>query len=237
MFTKIEQPGLLRKIVAQIKYNISVGRLEKGDKLPSERQMRDMFGLSRATIREALKALNTLGVVECNHGSGNYISSNLSNSLTEPLSIMFMLEGGHVGQTYELRRAIEFAAAGSAARNMDSAGIKRLQSLCSCIEESVDENEKAGHDFQFHYEIARASRNPLLVVLLNAVETLVSEHIHDARASILKVRHKEDVINRQHRDLVDALSARDSAGAEKAVLAHMELIRENMSDAGWPEGE
>src|SRR5690606_24269069 len=93
MFTKIEPPGLLRKIVDQVKQNIASGNLKKGDKLPSERQMSEMFGLSRATIREAIKALNTLGIIECSHGSGNYISSNLSNSLTEPLSIMFMLEG------------------------------------------------------------------------------------------------------------------------------------------------
>lgn len=229
MFTKIEPPGLLRKIVDQVKQNIASGNLKKGDKLPSERQMSEMFGLSRATIREAIKALNTLGIIECSHGSGNYISSNLSNSLTEPLSIMFMLEDGHPGHTLELRRAIEFAAAGSAARNIEETELARLRALCDCIEASTDENEKARYDFQFHREIARASGNPLLIVLLNAVETLISEHVHDARASILKDSSKEDIINRQHRDIVDALSRSSPEEAEKAVLAHMELIRENMT--------
>ena len=229
MFTKIEPPGLLRKIVDQVKQNIASGNLKKGDKLPSERQMSEMFGLSRATIREAIKALNTLGIIECSHGSGNYISSNLSNSLTEPLSIMFMLEGGHPGHTLELRRAIEFAAAGSAARNIEETKLARLRALCDCIEASTDENEKARYDFQFHREIARASGNPLLIVLLNAVETLISEHVHDARASILKDSSKEDIINRQHRDIVDALSRSSPEEAEKAVLAHIELIRENMT--------
>lgn len=229
MFTKIEPPGLLRKIVDQVKQNIASGNLKKGDKLPSERQMSEMFGLSRATIREAIKALNTLGIIECSHGSGNYISSNLSNSLTEPLSIMFMLEGGHPGHTLELRRAIEFAAAGSAARNIEETELARLRALCDCIEASTDENEKARYDFQFHREIARASGNPLLIVLLNAVETLISEHVHDARASILKDSSKEDIINRQHRDIVDALSRSSPEEAEKAVLAHIELIRENMA--------
>ena len=229
MFTKIEPPGLLRKIVDQVKQNIASGNLKKGDKLPSERQMSEMFGLSRATIREAIKALNTLGIIECSHGSGNYISSNLSNSLTEPLSIMFMLEGGHPGHTLELRRAIEFAAAGSAARNIEETELARLRALCDCIEASTDENEKARYDFQFHREIARASGNPLLIVLLNAVETLISEHVHDARASILKDSSKEDIINRQHRDIVDALSRSSPEEAEKAALAHMELIRENMT--------
>ena len=114
--------------------------------------MREMFGLSRATIREAIKALNTLGIVESSHGSGNYISSNLSNSLTEPLSIMFMLEDGHPGHT-ELRRAIEFAAA-APQRNIDQVELERLGALCDCIEKSTDENEKARYDFQFHREIA-----------------------------------------------------------------------------------
>jgi GntR family transcriptional repressor for pyruvate dehydrogenase complex len=228
VFTKIEQPDLLRKIVAQIKHNISTGQLAKGDKLLSERQMAEMFGLSRATVREAIKALDMLGLVECSHGSGNYISSNLSNSLSEPLSIMFMLEGGNIEQTHELRRAIEFAAAGAAARRIKPDSLKHLNSLCSKIENSADENEKAKYDLEFHYEIAAASQNPLLVTLLNAAETLISEHIQDARAGILRIRGNEAIINRQHRELLDALGRGDAEAAERTALAHMELIHKNI---------
>lgn len=228
MFRKIKPPDLLGKILAQIKYNISIGRLGKGDRLPSERQMAEMFGLSRSTVREAIKSLNMLGLLECSHGSGNYISTNLSNSLTEPLSIMFMLEGGNIDQTHELRRAIEFAAAGVAAKHIKPDSLKRLNSLCSKLETSVDENEKAKYDLQFHYEIAKASQNPLLVTLLNAAESLISEHIHDARASILRIPGNETIINRQHREILDALSCSDPELAEKAALAHMELIRKNI---------
>lgn len=227
MFTKIEQPDMLRKIIGQIKQNIAEGRLQKGDRLPSERQMVEMFGLSRATIREALKALEMLGLIDCAHGSGNYISSNLSHSLSEPLSIMFMLENGSVEQTYQLRRSLEFSTAGLAATQADGQSIANMRQLCRLIESSQVEAQKALHDRRLHMEIARASKNPLLVTLLNACEELLSEHIRDAREQIVKSLHNDSQINAQHRALVDAIEAHDPAAAEQAILQHMELIATN----------
>jgi len=105
MFNRIEKPNILHEILRQFKESIASGQLSKGDKLPSERQMSETFGVSRATIREAIKALELIGLVECVHGNGNYIASNLDYSLVEPLSIMFNLEGGTLAQVQEIRRS------------------------------------------------------------------------------------------------------------------------------------
>jgi len=226
MFTKIEQPDILDKIVGQIKENIAAGRLQKGDRLPSERQLVETFGLSRATIREAIKALEMLGLVDCAHGSGNYISSNLSQSLSEPLSIMFLLERGTEAQTYQLRRSLEFATVGLAARYADSRESEVLLALCEAVEGGRTELEKTSLDRQLHMEIARASKNPLLITLLNACETLIEANITGARAQIIRRLSNDNIINVEHREIVEAIIARDIERAERAMLKHMDTVAE-----------
>ena len=223
-FERIESPNLLQKIISQIKYNISIGELQKGSKLPSERAMCAMFGLSRATVREALKMLELLGLVECLHGSGYYISSNLGQTLAEPLSIMFLLEKGDIRHTHELRRAIELEIAGIASSKASEEDLQQMEELLRKIEKGTDERERADCDRQFHYAIARATGNPLLMILLNATEDLVDDHIHDARIHILQRGNNETLINCQHRALLAALKARDEDAARAAITEHMDLI-------------
>ena len=223
-FKRIVPPNLLKQIIAQIKFNISIGELKKGDKLPSERLMCSMFELSRSTVREALKTLEMLGLVECMHGSGYYISNNLSNAMSEPLSIMMLLERGGIMQTHELRRALEIESAGLAAKNATESDIYAMEMLIKQIRNERDEQVKATLDQQFHYAIARSSGNPLLIVLLNACEALVNEHIHDARIMIIQKGNNEVLINLQHADILDAIKAHDSDAARQAVLRHMQLI-------------
>ena len=223
-FTKIEPPNLLHQIIAQIKHNISIGELRKGDKLPSERCLCAEFGLSRSTVREALKTLEVLGLVECLHGSGYYIASNLCNTLSEPLSIMMLVERGSTMHTHELRRALEQESAALAAVHASSADIAVMETLVARIQTEQSEQVKAMLDQQFHYAIARASGNPLLVTLLNACETLINEHIHDARLMIIQNGNNEEIINRQHAAILAAIKKGNRKSAANAVNEHMELI-------------
>lgn len=222
-FTKIEPPNLLYQIIAQIKRNLATGELRKGDKLPSERHLCTVFGLSRATVREALKTLEILGLVECLHGSGYYISSNLCNTMSEPLSIMMLVERGSMVHTHELRRALEQESAALAAAHASDADIAIMETLIAHINMEQDEQVKAALDQQFHYALARASGNPLLVTLLNACESLINEHIHDARILIIQ-NDNEMLINRQHEAILAAIKKRSSKAAAAAMKEHMELI-------------
>ena len=215
-FTKIEPPNLLYQIISQIKRNLATGELRKGDKLPSERHLCTAFGLSRATVREALKTLEILGLVECLHGSGYYISSNLCNTMSEPLSIMMLVERGSILHTHELRRALEQESAALAATHASDADIAIMETLIAHINMEQDEQVKAALDQQFHYALARASGNPLLVTLLN-------EHIHDARILIIQ-SDNEMLINRQHEAILAAIKKRSSKAAAAAMKEHMELI-------------
>ena len=89
MSTPIRNPKAYDQVIEVIKDKIKKGKIKKGDKLPSEREMAESLGLSRASVREALRALEVIGLIESIQGAGNYIRTNFDNSLIEPLSLMF----------------------------------------------------------------------------------------------------------------------------------------------------
>ena len=96
MSTPIRNPKAYDQVIEVIKDKIKKGKIKKGDKLPSEREMAESLGLSRASVREALRALEVIGLIESIQGAGNYIRTNFDNSLIEPLSLMFMLQESSV---------------------------------------------------------------------------------------------------------------------------------------------
>lgn len=223
-FTPIQPPDLLRQIIAQIKQNIASGALRKGDRLPSERDLSAAFGISRPTLREALKNLEMLGVVECLHGSGYYISANPCSAIAEPLGIMMQIEGGSIMHTHQLRRAIEQEGAALAAAHATEDDIAAMEALIKRIPVERDEQTKAALDRQFHYAIAQASGNPLLTTLLSACESLIDEHIQGARLRIIQNDANEARIDGQHEAILSAIRRGDSLGAADAVGEHMALI-------------
>ena len=89
MFTSIDKGKVYLEIMRQIKEGIRSGQLKKGDRLPSERQMAEQLRVSRATVREAIRSLEIMGLINCVQGEGNFIPKNLDNSLTEPMSLIF----------------------------------------------------------------------------------------------------------------------------------------------------
>lgn len=224
MFERIEQPKIIQEILSQIKQQIANHTLKKGDRLPSERALAEMFGVARATIREALKVLEMMGLIECVQGSGNYIANNMESSLTEPLSIMFMLEQGNLMQVLQLRRALETASVEIAAKNIDEQTLQKLEQLCIQLEGTSDESEKTANDRAFHYAISAASDNPLITTMLNAVSSLVENLITDARKLMLQEAHMSALINQQHRQVLNALKNKDARMAVAAMNAHMDAI-------------
>ena len=94
MFNSISNKKVYEQVIEQIQKNIMDGTFKNGDKLPSERELSEKMAVSRTSIREALRVLETMGVVESRQGEGNFICSNIEKSLLQPLSMMFKLNNG-----------------------------------------------------------------------------------------------------------------------------------------------
>ncbi len=223
MFKQIRTNKVYNQIINQIKISIKKGELKKGDRLPSERKLSEQLGVSRATVREAIRSLEIMGLVQCLQGEGNFITNNLENSLIEPISLMFMLNQGKINEISELRRALELESVKLASKKISDLSIKKLEELCSIIENSNNEAKRAEADKELHYEIAKASENILIINILNASSLLIENLIKDVRVKILR-NENADIINLQHRSLVNDLKNKDTKNAVNHMNEHMELI-------------
>ena len=116
MLSPVKNLKIYELVMEQIKDLVKKGQLMSGDKLPSERELCEKLEVSRSSVREALKALQMLGLIESKHGEGNFIKENFEDSLLEPLSIVFLLLGSKNEEVLELRRVIEPEIAALAAK-------------------------------------------------------------------------------------------------------------------------
>lgn len=227
MFTPIKNTKVYEQVIEQIKDMIADGTLKKGDKLPSERDLAEQLGISRASIREAIRSLEIIGLIESKQGDGNFIRSSFENSLFEPLSIMFMLNECKLEEIFELRKVIEIETAALAAKQVTDEELDYILELINKMRNSENEEERVTYDTKFHYKIAQASRNFLIVNILNTVSTLMDSFIKDARKIIISNKHKDD-IDFQHKKIWNALKNHNPGEAAEAMRKHMELINENL---------
>ena len=170
-------------------------------------------------MREALKALTMIGLIESKHGEGNFIKSNFENSLLEPLSIVFLLIGSKNEDIIELRRIIEPEAAGLAAKNITESELRDLKEIMKELNNSLDAEICAQLDKKFHYKIARASGNHLISTIMFSISSLIEKYIDSSR--IHNINKK--VVKLQHEEIYKALESRDSKKASEYVKKHLEL--------------
>lgn len=219
MLNPVKNTKVYEVIMEEIKDIVKKGELKSGEKLPSERELADKLEVSRTSVREALKALTMLGLIESKHGEGNFIKSNFENSLLEPLSIVFLLIGSKNEDIIELRRIIEPEAAGLAAKNITESELRDLKEIMKELNNSLDAEICAQLDKKFHYKIAQASGNHLISTIMFSISSLIEKYIDSSR--IHNINKK--VIKLQHEEIYKALESRDSKKASEYVKKHLEL--------------
>ncbi|AKC61821.1 FadR/GntR family transcriptional regulator [Clostridium sporogenes] len=223
MFMPIKNAKVYEQVIEQIKIMIVSGNLQKGDKLPSERELVDQLKVSRTSIREALRALEIVGLIKCKQGEGNFIRDNFDNSLFEPLSLVFMLEKSNKEDIIEVRGIIEVEATALAAKRITKEQLKKLEHIIDEIKNIEDEKLLAKLDKNFHYEIAQASNNFILLNIINSCSSLIDSLIQNARYKIIKNNvNKEELVN-QHEKIYLALKEKDAELASKLMREHLEF--------------
>ena len=217
MLTPIKNVKVYEIIMNQIKDIVRSGELKRGDKLPSERDLALKLNVSRTSVREAIKALETLGLIESRHGEGNYIRSDFEDILLEPLSIVFMLLGSDNNEILQLRNVIEPEVAKIAAENITDEEIEKIEDIIEKLSTTKDSKECASLDKEFHYSIAKASKNHLLSTIIFSVSSLIEEYIDESKIYDDK---KEEVI-KEHRKILKALKEHNKEEAFKEAKNHL----------------
>lgn len=158
------------KVIEYIKEQMKNGTIQIGGKLETERKLSEKLGISRPSIREALRSMENIGLIESKQGSGNYLLGNFSKNLTESFSLMLLMKQVDYVDITEVRRAIELEAYKIAMRSISD---QQLKDIKSCLVNPLNERfeNEILFDKNFHFSIVKATGNGFM---MNIVEPLAS---------------------------------------------------------------
>jgi DNA-binding FadR family transcriptional regulator len=226
-FVPVARRSVAADAAEQIKELILRGVLEPGDRLPVERELASQLGVSRPTLREAIRALVSIGVLEPRQGSGTYVTDLAPATLAEPLVFAMRRNERLLPALIDVRIMLEVGAIEHTAARIDDVAVAELRRLAVLVGTARDDPELSiERDWMFHRAIYAAAENPILTALLDSIshigkrtrgETIVRDDVHD------------DVMA-QHAAIVDALETREPAAAAAAMLEHLSYVRSSLPD-------
>jgi GntR family transcriptional repressor for pyruvate dehydrogenase complex len=212
-------PSVTDEAIDKIQELIISGSWGPGDRLPKETELAAQLGLSRNSLREAVRALSQLRVLEVRQGDGTYVTSLEPALLLESTSfVSHLLVGESAIELFEVRRLLEGAAAALAAARIDSTGKEALRSKLDRMIESATVEELVQADVDFHAIIARATGNTFLTSLLASLSS------RTMRARMWRGREVDnalDVTRDEHRRIYEAIANGDPELARAAAMAHI----------------
>lgn len=217
----IRKTKVYEKVVQQIQRLIRDGLLKPGDKLPPERELVEMFQVSRSSLRDAIRALELMGLVEPRQGEGTVVRKPSSDSLINPLAAMLLQERELVSELLEFRAMIEPTLARRAATYASAEDLNHLKNILRRQKEKVDRRELAiEEDSEFHYAIAKIAKNSVVLKVLDTFMDLLRE----SREKSLQVEGRLQRSLVGHRQILQAIERHDPCAAETAMRRHIEEI-------------
>lgn len=220
-FGTIEKQGVAEKVVRRILDLVKAGNLKAGDRLPAERELVRIFGVSRPSLREAMRALSILGVIESRQGGGAYITNLDAKALLAPLEFFVTLSQSNVEDVFASRRLIEVEIVRRAAARVSDGDIDALDQMIAAQDEVVD--DPIGFrilDSEFHEKLGALGGSPVLERLTASLYNMGLDIRRRAtEMPAVVARSCED-----HRAIVNALRRRDPEAAAAAMAQHLRNI-------------
>lgn len=230
VFKPIRPKKISEEIVEQIKELISAGDLKPGEKIPSERDLAVMLGVSRPSVREAIMVLDAMGLVEARQGGGTYVRSLTSAALSDPLTALVEENPALLHALVEVRMGLETWSAHLAAARATDEDIQRMRDLLAIMEKQAAQGGwDAEVDSQFHYAITAATHNTLQMHVLNTIHSLFHKTIQVALTEFYRKAGMVELLLDQHRAIYQAIAERDPDKARDAMFRHISLVEEKMS--------
>ena len=228
MFKPIKKAKVYEEIVAKIKDMVGKGRFKSGDQLPVERELAEVFRVSRSSVREALRSLESQGFIESRQGDGTYIARQPVETLVSPLASVILTEKDDQMELFEMRRMIEPDLAYLAAERATEEEIAMMEKVLALQQEQIDRGDfETDVDRNFHYIMARAARNKALLRITDNIMDLLAE----SREQYLQVEGRPQKSILRHREVLEAIRARDPERAEKCMLEHLVDIETSLFGA------
>jgi GntR family transcriptional repressor for pyruvate dehydrogenase complex len=222
---QVRKTKVYHEIVEQIRELISEGRINPGDRLPPERELAELFKASRNSVRDAIRVLEQMGLIESRQGDGTYVRSVSAEDLAEPLALMLLQSRTQMRELWEVRRVLEPAIAEFAASRVTDEELDELEGILESQRRKVAGGFIAlEEDTAFHYCIAEAARN---TVMLRTLDTLV-DLLRQSRERTLQQHDRPAHSLAGHVRIMAALRHHDPEAARVEMLRHLVDIEERV---------
>lgn len=221
MFKRIKHIRVSDEIVNQLKSLISEGILKPGNQLPPERELIKEFGVSRPTLREALRSLIAMGFLEVKQAQRTFVKSVISERMQDPISFLIKTDTQKIFDLIEVRKAMEAWSAFHAAQRATQEDIKQLEST---IEEMKAAYEKGRswekEDADFHLAIAQATHNTIQTHIMSTIYDLLRESVVRVFTDRVKVKK----LLQQHYRIFTAIKNHSPEKARERTLEHLDHV-------------
>ncbi|HTV68318.1 MAG TPA: FCD domain-containing protein [Rhizobiaceae bacterium] len=240
LFSRIEHSKTADEVVLQIEGLILEGVLGVGDRLPGERDLAKQLDVSRPILRDALKDLETRGLLASRHGGGTYVADVIGEVFARPVMDLIASHPKAVADYLEYRREMEGVAAEFAARRATADDRALLSSIIERMERAHSRGnfeDEAAIDVEFHSAIGECAHNIVLLHTLRSCYRLLSDGVFRNRLALFTQPGAREDLLRQHRAIFSAVMAGDPAEARKAAVAHIDFVGQALAETersgGW----
>ncbi|HSK30329.1 MAG TPA: FadR/GntR family transcriptional regulator [Candidatus Limnocylindria bacterium] len=231
MLRAIKKTRIHEEVFSQIHELIREGRFKAGDQLPSERELAETFKVSRTSVREALRALESQGLVVSRTGTGNFVADLPIDSLVGPLARLLIDEKKALADVFEMRKLIEPHIAALAAKRGTRNDIAQLKKILAKQTDAVSRGETGVEaDAELHFTIGRATRNQAMQKLVSGLMEMLSR----SREESLQTDERRESSIDAHRRIISAIEKHDTARARSEMLRHIQQVEENVLSSRRP---
>lgn len=211
--TPINNSGLTDQVIDRITTALIHKELKPGDKLPPENELVMSLKVGRSSVREAIKVLQAMGIVQVKRGDGTYVASKASGAAVNPMLYQLLLERGTMEDMVELRVMFEPAFVLLAARKATEEDFKKIRAAQQHCEELALQNKHTGEDdIAFHMAILHATHNPYVIRIGEVILKMFMESVSRSSSK------SPTTVVEDHRRICDALFCRDAVALNAAVL-------------------
>jgi len=221
-FESVRRAKVYEEVARQIE-RLILKKLQPGDKLPSERELAETLGVSRSSIRDAIRSLELMGLVEPRQGAGTVVLEISTESLVNPLANALKRKAELVSELLDFRKMLEPPLAARAATHASEDEISEMAEILARQQEKLKRGESAiAEDSEFHYTIALASRNSVVFKVLDTLMDL----LRDTRERSLQVEGRPQKSLAGHQRILSAIKRHDAEAAKAAMRRHIEDVEE-----------
>lgn len=222
-FRAVRKTRVSEQIITQVQDLITSGRLHPGDRLPAERELAETLRAGRSTVREALRALESLGLLEVRAGQGAFLATRPAGPGSHPPAANLLRAWEDQHKLFEVRRVIEPDLAALAARRATAQHIERMRAALEDQEAQIQQGETGLQaDTTFHLLLAEAAANEILLEIMSSL----MDRLRQTREAALQKGGRPAQSLQQHQAILSAIAARDSKTADHRMLEHIQTMEE-----------